>query len=103
MLPLIIPSDEVDSPMPPHCVQEAPHPSKDVDLSPAKEENKSGWKSTVPPMVELLHGVRDSANGFGPLKSVAKDLCLILESCSVWLPSHIFNLQYLLVLENRGG
>ena len=31
----------------------------------------------------LLRGVRDTADAFGPLKSVAGGLCFILENCEV--------------------
>ena len=31
----------------------------------------------------LLRGVRDAADAFGPLKSVAGGLCFILENCEV--------------------
>ena len=44
-------------------------------------------------MVKLLRVVRDSADGFGPLKSVAGGLCLVLESCGVWPPYNWFNPQ----------
>jgi len=48
------------------------------------EEHKSHWKSTVSVSAKLLlRGVRDSADAFGPLKSVAGGLCFILENCEV--------------------
>ena len=47
-------------------------------------EKKSSWKSTAFATVKfLLRGVRDSADAFGPLKSVAGCLCFILENCQV--------------------
>jgi len=55
--------------------------------SAAPDENKSGWKSTASASAKLLlRGVRDSADAFGPLKSVAGGLCFILENCEVWSP-----------------
>ena len=57
---------------------ETPGPSVPPD------EYKSGWKSTASaPAKLLLRGVRDSADAFGPLKSVAGGLCFILENCEV--------------------
>ena len=43
----------------------------------------------VPATVKLLRGVRDSANSFGPLRSIARTLCFILETCEVCPPSHM--------------
>ena len=59
--------------------------------SVAPDENKSGWKSTVSDSAKLvLRGVRDSADVFGPLKSIAGGLCFILENCEVSpTPPHI--------------
>jgi len=48
------------------------------------DEATSGGGSTV--TIGLLRVVRDSANGFGPLKSIAGELCLVLESCKVLSP-----------------
>ena len=51
------------------------------------DENKSDWKSTASASAKLiLRGVRDSADAFGPLKSVAGGLCFILDNCEVWFP-----------------
>ena len=62
----------------------------DVDSpgpSVAPDENRSDWKSTVSASAQLtLRGVRDSADAFGPLKSIAGGLCFILENCEVRLP-----------------
>ena len=55
-----------------------------VGPSASADENKSGWKSTASASAKLLlRGVRDSADAFGPLKSVAGGLCFILENCEV--------------------
>ena len=55
----------------------------------AVDESRPGWKSTASSSAKLaLRGVRDSADAFGPLKSVAGGLCFILENYEVWnLPS----------------
>ena len=54
---------------------------------PRVDENKSDWTSTVSASAKLLlRGVRDSADVFGPLKSVAGGLCFILENCEVRFP-----------------
>ena len=63
-------------------------PSDDVDTTePSPSVNrKSDWKSTTFATAKLLlRGVRDSADAFGPLKSVVGGLCFILENCEVWL------------------
>ena len=55
-----------------------------VEPSAVPNENKSDWKSTASASAKLLlRGVRDSADAFGPLKSVASGLCFILENCEV--------------------
>ena len=59
-------------------------PDENTELNTATNENKSGWKSTAIATAKLLlRGVRDSADAFGPLKSVAGGLCFILENCEV--------------------
>ena len=60
-----------------------------VGPSAAADSNRSEWKSTASASAKLLlRGVRDSADAFAPLKSVAGGLCFILESCEVWLHPH---------------
>ena len=55
--------------------------------SVAPDENMSDWKSTVSASAKLLlRGMRDSADAFGPLKSIAGGLCFILENCEVKFP-----------------
>ena len=57
---------------------------EDAEPSAAANEKKSSWKSTAFATTKLLlRGVRDSADAFGPLKSVAGGLCFILENCEV--------------------
>ena len=57
---------------------------KSVGPSAAADKNKSDWKSTASASAKLLlYGVRDSADAFPPLKSVAGGLCFILENCEV--------------------
>ena len=52
----------------------------------ATDEDESDWKATVSASAKmLLRGVRDSADAFGPLKSVAGGLCFILENYEVTL------------------
>ena len=54
--------------------------------------NKSGWKPTASSSAKLLlRGVRDSADAFAPLKSVAGGLCFILENCEVCLLPHLLS------------
>lgn len=52
------------------------------------DENKSKWKATAYASAKLLLiGVREVADVFGPLKSVAGGLCYILENCEVFITS----------------
>jgi len=66
-------------------------------------ETKSNWKSTVSTTAKLLlRGVRDSADAFGPLKSVAGGLYFILENCEVWSLSRMHRLTLTGALANEG-
>lgn len=59
----------------------------DEPVAAADSGNKSDWKITASASAKmLLRGVRDSADAFGPLKSVAGGLCFILENCEVRSP-----------------
>jgi len=61
---------------------------ENVESTATPGENKPGWKSTASASAKLLlRGVRDSADAFPPLKSVAGGLCFILENYEVWFPS----------------
>ena len=63
--------------------------NENVEASAEADENRPDWKSTASSSAKLvLRAVRDSADAFGPLKSVAGGLCFILENCEVrYLPS----------------
>jgi len=50
--------------------------------------------NTISEVKSTLLGVKESAHGFLPLKSVAGGLYLVMESCEVWFPSHASNLHY---------
>ena len=53
-------------------------------------EKKLDWKTTALATAKLLlRGVRDSADAFSPLKSVAGGLCFILENCEVRFLPHV--------------
>ena len=63
-------------------MQPDPRPDENTEPSTATNDKKSSWKSTALATAKLLlRGVRDSADAFGPLKSVAGGLCFILENC----------------------
>ena len=64
---------------------DAPRPDESVEPSATVDEINR--KSTVSPTTKLLRGVRDSPGAFGPLKSVARGLCFILENCKVCAPA----------------
>ena len=77
---------DTDSPAVPDHVPQDLCPDEDAEPSAATNENKSSWKSTAFASAKLLlHGVRDTSDAFGPLKSVAGGLCFILENCEVRL------------------
>ena len=58
--------------------------NESVEPGAAADESGSDWKSTVSSTAKsLLRGVRDSADAFPPLKSVAGGLCFILENYEV--------------------
>lgn len=57
-----------------------------VEQVAAADENGTDWRATVSASAKLLlRGVRDSADTFGPLKSVAGGLCFFLDNYEVWL------------------
>ena len=61
--------------------------NENVAPSPTAGESRPDWKSTASASAKLLlRGVRDSADAFPPLKSVAGGLCFILENCEVQFP-----------------
>ena len=76
----------------PDRVQGDPHLDENAEPSTVSNEKKSSWKSTAFATAKLLlRGVRDSADAFGPLKSVAGGLCFILENCEVWSDPTLHN------------
>ena len=62
-------------------------PSRNESEPGTGDRSKSNWKPAASAAARLfLRGVRDSADAFGPLKSVAGGLCFILENCEVRPP-----------------
>jgi len=95
-LPLIVPSDNADTSAVPDPAPEVLHPEKSVGPSAAANENMLDWKSIASATAKLLlRGVRDSADAFGPLKSVAGGLCFILENREVRPISRVHCPQHL--------
>ena len=86
---LKIPSDNAyTSTAPDHTPQDL-RPNENTEPDAAANEEKPSWKSTAYATAKLpLCGVRDSADAFGPLKSVTGGLCFVLENCEVQPPSH---------------
>jgi len=77
----------------PHNVPKVPHLDESGGPSATADGNKLDWRSTVSSTAKLLlRGVRDSADAFGPLKSVAGGLCFILENCEVCPPSTYYSI-----------
>ena len=73
----------IDTAAPDHEPEDI-HPSENTEPSTAADEKKSDWMSTTASAAKLiLYVVRDSADFFPPLKSVAGGLCSILENCEV--------------------
>jgi len=72
--------------------QEGDEPNaEDESVGPgvSTDGNKTDWRSTASASARLvLRGVRDSADAFAPLKSVAGGLYFILENCEVWSLHH---------------
>ena len=88
MLPLIVPSDNVDTSAIPDRVTAVPRPNESAEQSAAADQKKPSWKSNAFSMAKLLlRGVNESADAFGPLKSVAGGLCFILDNYEVRLSS----------------
>ena len=82
-------------PMPAHCVHEQ---GENLTL---RKESHSGWHPDSVTADEsrenqnltasaeaksTLRRITESSNVYLPLRSVAKDLCLILDNCGVWPP-----------------
>ena len=69
----------------------------------ASAVNRPGWGTTASSSAKLvLRGVRDSADAFGPLKSVAGGLCFILENYEVqYLPWWVISETHVSA-ENKG-
>ena len=63
--------------------------NEDAGAIAAVDEHRPDWGSNASSSAKLvLQAVRDSADAFGSLKSVAGGLCFILENCEVrHLPS----------------
>ena len=90
LLLLIVPSGGPGTSTQPDHVPEDIHPNKSVEPSVTAGKNESKPGS---PTAKLLCGVRDSMNAFGPLRSIARALCFILENCMVYPPCHMFGLE----------
>ena len=83
---LILPSDETEPSAVPDQVPAVVSTDESAEPDPAASEEKSNWGSTAVATTKLLlRGVRDSADAFGPLKSVAGGLCFILDNYEVGL------------------
>ena len=78
-------------------MQDVPRPNQS-EPSAANEGRLDRFKTTASASAKLLlRGVNESADAFGPLKSVAGGLCFILENCEVWPSSRARHLQHLRV------
>ena len=103
---LIAPSDHSSDDIDTSALPDGPgvvHPDETLEPGATVDEEESNCRSTASATAELLRGVRDSAGAFGPLKSVARSLCFILDNCEVWPPSRIFDPAMLTVVLANGG
>ena len=61
------------------------HPGESIGSGSVADKKRTGRMSTISATAALLlRGIRDSADVFIPLKSVAGGLYFILENCEVW-------------------
>ena len=98
LLNLIVPSDNTEASAAPDQVPKVASPNESAKPGPATSEEKSNWMSTAVSTAKLLlRGVRDAADTFGPLKSVAGGLCFILDNHEVRPSSPIGHQQRLRV------
>lgn len=87
-------SDNADSPPVLECDRELAKSSIHALDPGAAFENTSIRKSTAFTTAnETLRGVEGSSSAYPPLKSIARHLCVILDSCEVRSPSHTLNSQ----------
>lgn len=82
--PLTVHPDNENTITTPNRIAGAPRPYGSAEQSTAADENRRFKAFAVAKL--LLCGVRDSADAFGPLKSVAGGLYFILENFEVRLP-----------------
>jgi len=82
--------ENIDTSALPEHGPEAVRPAETLEPGVPVDEKESNPQCTASATAELLRGVRDSAGAFGPLKSVARSLCLILDNSEVcgFLPVH---------------
>ena len=86
LLYLIVPSNNAEPSAAPDQAPELVSTDQSAEPGPAASEEKSNWRSTAIAAAKLLlRGVRDSADAFGPLKSVAGGLCFVLDNYEVRL------------------
>ena len=75
-----------------------------IDQQNATGDSRGGWKTTVSATAKLLLcTVRDSADAFPPLKSVAGGLCFILENYEVRFTSTSLEPQCLQLFQRSQG
>ena len=85
----------------PNPAQEVLHPQEEPNVA---GENKLNWKSTVSATAKLFfRGVNESADAFGPLKSVTRGLYFILENWDVCSSSYVCYPQHLRVFQRTNA
>ena len=86
-LPLTIPSGNADTALPDYGL-DVVRPDEILGPSAPVDEKKSSYRSTASATAELLRGVRDSAGAFGPLRTIARSFCIIIDNYEVCPPPH---------------
>ena len=100
MFYLTIPLDNAAPSTAPDQVVEVVSPDESAKPGSAASDEKSNWRSTAVATAKLLlRGVRDSADVFGPLKSVAGGLCFVLENYEVRFSTPIRHQRYLQIFQ----
>ena len=79
----------------PDHAPKAPRPDENpIRVDAPADRGKQSWKSTASATAKLLlRGVNNSADAFGPLKSVVGGLCFILDHCEVCFISRLHYIQ----------
>lgn len=71
------------------------YPGRNPNPATADEPQRNRKSTVYAEAKSTLRGVKESPNAYPPLRSIAEDLCCILDNCEVWSLSRKFNSHYL--------